>query len=235
MLIKLSERCFWDSDIKVLTHDCNIVPLTANMVKFLEIMTASLDKNVRSVDIFFYIWDDYNKEYNPKNIRNLISNLRKRVPCLNIENAYGGQYILKKYRETHPVLNEQILEILGQAKHGIVITDPNFSDNPVIYVNDTFTEMFGYSLEDISGKNCRFLHREDKNQPGIDLMRVAITEGTSTTVTVRNYSKSGKLLYNEITINPIYDKNTNTLKYFLAILKDVTKIQELVKQIKNMI
>ena len=127
------------------------------------------------------------------------------------------------------------MEILDQAKHGIVITDPNLPDNPVIYTNDTFTEIFGYTLDEISGKNCRFLHREDKDQQGIDIIRTAIKEGISTTVTVRNYSKSGKLIYNEITINPIYDKNTNALKYFLAILKDVTKIQELVKQIKNLI
>jgi PAS domain S-box-containing protein len=126
-----------------------------------------------------------------------------------------------------------IEHILDQAKNGITITDPNQEDNPIIYVNKAFENMFGYSSEDVVGKNCRFLQGEDRNQVSIDKLREAIRTKEAVTVIVRNYTKSGVLKYNEITVSPIFDGG-GVLKYFLGVQKDVTKEQELLRQLQNL-
>ena len=117
-------------------------------------------------------------------------------------------------------------KVIEQATNGIVVSDPNQEDNPVIYVNDVNYQKFEYSREEFIGKNCRFLQAHDKNQKNLKAIKTSIENLTSTTVTVRNYSKSGTLIYNQFTISPIFDEHNN-LKYFLGIQRDVTKEIEL--------
>jgi PAS domain S-box-containing protein len=49
---------------------------------------------------------------------------------------------------------------------GIIITDSQLPDNPIIYCNPAFEAMTGYRREEILGKNCRFLQGEDREQVG---------------------------------------------------------------------
>lgn len=125
-----------------------------------------------------------------------------------------------------------IPEILNQAKNGIVLTDPNQDDNPLIYINKAFTDLFGYSAQEVIGKNCRFLQNNDREQKGITLIREAIEKKESVTVILRNYNKNGVVVYNEVTISPIFDTN-GALKFFLGIQKDVTREQKLLQQFKE--
>lgn len=133
-----------------------------------------------------------------------------------------------------PELLNYIEQILDQAKNGISITDPNQEDNPLIYVNQAFTNMFEYTYEDIVGTNCRFLQGEDREQSGIQKIRDAIKNEEPVTVILRNYSKSGILKYNEVTVSPIFDENKN-IKYFLGVQKDVTKEQKLLRQLHELV
>ncbi len=120
-------------------------------------------------------------------------------------------------------------KVIEQATNGIVVSDPNQEDNPVVYVNDITCKKFEYTKEEFLGRNCRFLQGEDKNQKNLKVIKDAIKNSISTTVTVKNYSKSGKLIYNQFTISPIFDEHNN-LKYFLGIQRDVTKEVTLEKQ-----
>ncbi len=113
-------------------------------------------------------------------------------------------------------------QILNQAKTGIAISDAKKPDNPLVYVNSIFTEIFEYLPEEVIGKNCRFLQGDDREQSELDVIRDAVKNQKHVTVTLRNYSKSGRLVYNEISISPIFDEN-NELVYFLGVQKDVTE------------
>jgi PAS domain S-box-containing protein len=77
------------------------------------------------------------------------------------------------------------------SRGAIVITDPNRPDNPIVYVNPTFERITGYSLEEVVGKNCRFLQSDDRDQPALEDLRVAIREGRECQVVLRNYKKDG--------------------------------------------
>ncbi|ADR34296.1 PAS sensor protein [Sulfuricurvum kujiense DSM 16994] len=233
--IKLCDRCYWDTISETVALHHEIVPLTSNMKKLLKLLIANYNKPISSVDIFLHVWDSYEQEYTPRNVRNLISNLRKRLPCLNIVNYYGGSYMLKKNRESHPVFADHLIEILDQSKNGITISDPSQPDNPVIYINHAFANAFGYSPDEIIGKNCRFLQGDDRDQPALEELRKAMKEQTDVTVILRNYHKSGELIYNEVTISPVFDKKTHKLKYYIGVQKDVTSVQKLIQQIKGMI
>jgi PAS domain S-box-containing protein len=107
------------------------------------------------------------------------------------------------------------------SRSSIVITDAS-NDNAVIYVNPTFEQVTGYSASEAIGKNLRFLHGIDNDQPGLDILRNAIRKGEDCHVTIRNYSKSGALYWNELSISPVRDEKGN-LTHFIGIQEDVTK------------
>lgn len=130
-------------------------------------------------------------------------------------------------------LLEYIPYILEQSKDGIVVSDPNLPDNPVVYVNQIACSKFEYSYEEFIGKNCRFLQGKERDQKALKIVRAAIKKQQSTTVTLRNFTKSGKLIYNQFSISPIFDGKKN-LKFFLGVQRDVTKEMLLREQNKQL-
>jgi len=234
-MIKLCDRCYWDTATETVKWHNENVPLTSNMRRVLKLLITNHNKPISSIDIFFHIWENFENEYKPKNVRNLISNVRKRLPCLSIVNYYGGSYMLKKNRESHPLFTDHLVDILDQAKNGITISDPNQNDHPIIYVNHAFADAFGYIPEEIIGRNYHFLQGGDDDQQALDQIRQAIQAQKDITVTLRNYHKSGQFIFHEVTMSPIFDKKTHKLKYFLGVQKDVTSIQQLIQQIKGMV
>ena len=107
------------------------------------------------------------------------------------------------------------------ARNGIVMTDPNLEDNPIIYVNPAFSEITGYGAQEILGQNCRFLQGTKNNQLALNELRKAIREERSITAVLRNYKKDGKLFFNELTISPVRDER-GRLVSFVGIQNDIT-------------
>ncbi|WP_171017333.1 PAS domain S-box protein [Maribacter sp. ACAM166] len=121
-------------------------------------------------------------------------------------------------------------QALESAKNGIVITDAEQPDYPIIYANDAFSKLTGYSKNELMGKNCRFLQGVDRAQDQVKIMATAIAKGMPSNVELRNYKKDGTLFWNEVHITPIYNDNA-VLTHFIGIQNDVTerKLEELLK------
>lgn len=231
-IIKLAHNCYWNFEYQTLTLHGKEVKLTLSQKKVIHFMVENINRPVQNIDIFFEVWDF--KEFDEKSVRNMVSSLRKKLPYLSITNVYGGHYMLRQViDEPDSEFKEYLFEILDQSNNAIVITDPNKNDNPIIYINSAFTDLFGFTLEDVVGKNCRFMHKEDREQLSIEELRLAMKALKPITVNLRNYGKTNQLIYNEVTISPIFDKKNGKLKYFLGVHKDVTMIHRLILQIQE--
>jgi PAS domain S-box-containing protein len=112
--------------------------------------------------------------------------------------------------------------IFKSVTSGISVANAQEPDLPLIYVNPAFELMTGYSLEEVEGKNCRFLQREDRNQPGLTLIREALTQKRETVAVVRNYRKDGSWFWNELAISPIFNRE-GVVTHFVGIQMDVTE------------
>jgi DNA-binding NtrC family response regulator len=79
-----------------------------------------------------------------------------------IRYAIGYSHTLKTLRLA---LQEksQLALALANISTGVVITDPNQPENPVIFVNAAFSELTGYTAAEVIGKNCRFLQGADSD------------------------------------------------------------------------
>ncbi|GAB3876093.1 hypothetical protein GCM10027610_144760 [Dactylosporangium cerinum] len=49
-----------------------------------------------------------------------------------------------------------ILKALNLSSVGVIITDPEQKDNPIIFVNTGFENITGYAKEEALGSNCHF-------------------------------------------------------------------------------
>jgi PAS domain S-box-containing protein len=125
----------------------------------------------------------------------------------------------RKLTEMHLLLRNQAVEF---SPSGVTIADALDPDYPLIYVNPAFLKTTGYRLEELLGRNCRFLQGEDRDQPELNLLRMAIQERRSCTVTLRNYRKNGEMFYNELRIAPIFNLE-GELTHFVGITTDVTR------------
>ncbi len=103
-----------------------------------------------------------------------------------------------------------------------VITDVQSPDNPIVYVNPTFTAQTGYALDEVVGKNCRFLQGKGCDPNELKKIRTALKEGTSTIALLSNYRKDGSQFWNELHISPIRDEE-GTVTHFVGVQYDITQ------------
>src|SRR3989454_261782 len=110
---------------------------------------------------------------------------------------------------------------IAETSNGILITDPHQPDNPIIYVNPAFERITGYRMDEVLGRNCRFLQGSDTDPATVAVMRQAIAEQRDCQVIIRNYRKDGAPFWNELTISPVHD-GRGQVTHFVGVLADIT-------------
>ncbi|MFO1469322.1 MAG: diguanylate cyclase [Steroidobacteraceae bacterium] len=91
------------------------------------------------------------------------------------------------------------------APIGIAIVDATNPEHPVVYANQEFCQLTGHALEEILGRNLRFLQGEDRDQDARHRLRESLERGEPTRVLLRNYRKDGTLFWNEMSVVPLKD------------------------------
>jgi PAS domain S-box-containing protein len=118
---------------------------------------------------------------------------------------------------------------MDAAPVGITITDPSLPDNGVVYVNDRFERLTGYSEEEMIGQNHRLLQgRETADEP-VARLRDAIDAAEPVTVELRNYRKDGTPFWNRVTVAPIRDEDGEVTNY-VGFQEDVTERVEMERE-----
>lgn len=103
---------------------------------------------------------------------------------------------------------------------GISVADATRDDEPLIYVNDGFVELTGYSRNEALGRNCRFLQGDETSEEITAKIRAAIDDRNPVTAELRNYRKDGSMFWNRLSIRPIEDDGTVT--HFLGFQEDIS-------------
>ncbi len=124
-----------------------------------------------------------------------------------------------------------IIKAVNAAKQGVTIVDINLPDQPLIFANPTFLRLTGYPLNEIIGRNCRFLQGKDTDHDAVDKIRKAIETGNEITVTLLNYKKDGTPFWNELRLSPVKDEN-GKVTHYIGLQLDVSKELEMRRQLE---
>ena len=123
----------------------------------------------------------------------------------------------------HNALEELHLNrrIFRSVTSGISVANAQLPDMPLTYVNPAFEVMTGYALEEVVGKNCRFLQGDDQDQAPITLLREAIHDRREVTVVLKNFRKDGSPFWNELSLSPVRNRE-GEVTHIVGIQTDVT-------------
>ncbi len=111
------------------------------------------------------------------------------------------------------------------ANDAIVITEAHPLDKPgprIVYVNQGFTRMTGYTAEEVIGKTPRFLQGPKTDRAQADIIRDTLARWEPVRAELINYRKDGSEFWVELNIVPVVDDNGN-YTHWMAIERDITE------------
>ena len=105
------------------------------------------------------------------------------------------------------------IKALQTAQQNFVVTDPSLPDNPIVYASQGFLNLTGYSLDQILGRNCRFLQGPETDPKATERIRHAIEQGNDLSVCLLNYRVDGTTFWNQFFIAALRDASGNITNF----------------------
>ena len=107
----------------------------------------------------------------------------------------------------------RLMSALSGSQQNFAISDPTLPDNPIVYVSQGFLDLTGYQLDQVLGRNCRFLQGPGTDQSAVDVIRKGIAEGIDTSVCLLNYKADGTPFWNQFFVAALRDAENNVVNY----------------------
>eukprot|EP00965_Chrysotila_dentata_P120876 3997710-Pleurochrysis_carterae.AAC.1 len=99
------------------------------------------------------------------------------------------------------------LAVAAPAPYPICVADMDKAGCPLIYVNGPFCELWGYSRDEVLGRNCRFLQGPETEPAAASAIASALRSGKEANVRVTNYTRNGTCVRNLLSLVPITDRS----------------------------
>ncbi|WP_342068313.1 PAS domain-containing protein [Devosia lucknowensis] len=127
--------------------------------------------------------------------------------------------------------NDPFASAVRATRMPMLITDPSKPDNPIVFMNDAFTKLTGYTRAEVMGQNCRFLQGPGTNREDVTRIRNAIARRESIEIDLLNYRKDGTSFWNRLLISPVFNE-AGELSYFFASQFDVSPERNRVSELQ---
>ena len=115
--------------------------------------------------------------------------------------------------------------VITNTTDAVLVTEaaPLYGQGPaILYVNDAFTQMTGYTAEEIMGKTPRILQGPKSDVEELKRLSACLKKFEPCEVTVINYKKTGEAFWINFTVNPVFDEKGQAT-HFIAIERDITR------------
>jgi PAS domain S-box-containing protein len=117
--------------------------------------------------------------------------------------------------------------VITNSTDVVLITEAEPIDLPgpkIVYVNEAFTKLTGYTSEEVIGKTPRILQGEKTNRAELDRLRLALQKWEPCEIEVVNYKKNGEIYWANLSIIPLANE-TGYFTHWISIQRDVTQIK----------
>jgi PAS domain S-box-containing protein len=107
----------------------------------------------------------------------------------------------------------------------MMVTDATLPGNPITFVNPAFTELSGYSVEELLGQQAHFMNGALTDPDAIAEYEAAMAEGRDATLEILQYCKDGSPFRAMLFATPLDDGQGRVTNHFLSYL-DITRRYE---------
>ena len=96
----------------------------------------------------------------------------------------------------------------------MVLTDPHQPDDPLVFCNEAFSQLTGYTADELVGRNCRLLQGELTDPVALMALRDAIADRREYQVELWNYRKDGSPFWCSMFVGPVFDRDGRLIHWF---------------------
>ena len=100
-----------------------------------------------------------------------------------------------------------LITAIQNHQRSFVITDPNLPDNPIIFASQGFLDLCGFKLEEVLGRNCRFMQSPNADASQVAQLRDGIFKGKDVSACILNRKADGTEFYNQVFVAALHDGN----------------------------
>ncbi len=135
----------------------------------------------------------------------------------------------------HDITDKKLAEIqlqllnrsIEQSPVSIIITD---LDGCIEYINPKFSEVTGYSFEEVKGQNPKILQSGCHTKDFYKEMWETLLARRNFVCEIRNKKKNGELFWESAVISPIVN-HEGKISHFIAIKEDITEKKKIVEEL----
>jgi PAS domain S-box-containing protein len=95
------------------------------------------------------------------------------------------------------------MQALQSVDAAVSIVDLQTPDQALVFVNEAFCSLTGYSAAQALGRNCRMLQHPDVDPATVRMLREAIAEGVAVRTVLRNRRRDGSDFWNLLHLVPL--------------------------------
>jgi PAS domain S-box-containing protein len=110
---------------------------------------------------------------------------------------------------------ESLVASIRVSPIAAVISDPRLPANPIVAVNDAFCALTGYPVDEIIGRNCKFLAGPATEPWLTERISAGVRERRPVLVEILNYKRDKTPFRNAVLVAPVFDVD-GELEYFLG-------------------
>lgn len=115
-----------------------------------------------------------------------------------------------------------VSQVIEQAPVAVIITD---AEGRIEYVNPRFTELTGYTADEVRGKTPRILKSGSMDPAVYQELWNTLLSGRTWRGELHNRKKNGELFWEQAIITPIRDE-LGRITHFVALKEDITELRQ---------
>lgn len=100
-----------------------------------------------------------------------------------------------------------LLKYLCLNDHSFLLSDANDPDAVIVCASAVFCATTGYSMEEVLGRNCRFLQGPQTSHEHVKMIRKSLETNEALHVNILNYKKNNEPFVNNFYIAPLFKGN----------------------------
>ena len=154
-----------------------------------------------------------------------------------VDNPAVNGFVANSRDVTEKIAEQRRLKLLESVitntKDAVMITEAEPFDEPgtrILYVNDAFTKMTGYTAEEVIGKTPRILQGPNSDYDELARLSKAIRNWEPYEMTTINYKKNGDEFWINFAVTPVANEK-GWYTHWIAIERDVTEQKN--KELEN--